>query len=191
MRISQISKRIGLLVLITCLVPLNANSARKEGVEFDPYIETSKSDLDLRGVGLLRYLGIFKVYAGAFYLEKDAPVTEALADRAKRLEVEYLRAIKGEDFGPATIALMQKNVDAQTMERLADEIAYHNSLYEDVQPGDRATLTYLPGRGTELALNSRVLGVIEGAEFASALFSIWIGEQPIDGAFKAQLLGSS
>ena len=85
---------------------------------------------------------------------------------------------------------MRKNVDEETMARIADEIAYHNSLYKDVNPGDRATLTYFPGRGTELALNGQVLGIIEGAEFASALFSIWIGEQPIDLNFKRQLLGA-
>ena len=139
---------------------------------------------------MLRYLGIFKVYAGAFYLERNAPLGEALSDRAKRLEVQYFRSIKGEDFGPATIKLMRKNVNEATMVRLADEIAYHNSLYKDVSPGDRATLTYIPGEGTELALNGRILGVIEGAEFASALFSIWIGDQPLDLNFKRQLLGS-
>ena len=180
---------IGLLTLLMIVLPFNVYGAKIADVEFERHVKMPATELDLRGVGLLRYLGIFKVYAGAFYLEKEAPLYQALDDRAKRLEVQYFRAFKGEDFGPATIELMQKNVDADTMERLADEIAYHNSLYEDVKPGDRATLTYLPGRGTELMLNGRVLGVIKGAEFASALFSIWIGDQPIDDGFKKQLLG--
>jgi hypothetical protein len=63
-------------------------------------------------------------------------------------------------------------------------------LYVDVQPGDRYSLTYIPGRGTELALNGEPRGVIEGAEFAAALFSIWIGREPIDKSFKNQILGS-
>jgi hypothetical protein len=112
-----------------------------------------------------------------------------LADRAKRIEVEYLRSFKGEDFGPATVKMMEKNVDKTTIEKLRQQIDYHNSLYEDVEPGDRYALTYIPGRGTELSLNGKPKGIIEGADFANALFSIWIGQQPIDESFKRQILG--
>jgi hypothetical protein len=50
-------------------------------------------------------------------------------------------------------------------------------------------LTYIPGRGTELALNGEPKGIIEGADFATALFSIWIGQKPIDESFKRQIMG--
>jgi hypothetical protein len=50
-------------------------------------------------------------------------------------------------------------------------------------------LTYLPGIGTELALNGRPMGVIEGADFAAAIFSLWLGENPYDRQFKSALLG--
>ncbi|MGB5986793.1 MAG: chalcone isomerase family protein [Desulfobacterales bacterium] len=170
-------------------LPSMGQSARVADVTFEPRIETESAGLDLVGAGLLRYLGIFKVYAGAFYLDETANRDEALDDHAKRLEVQYFRSFKGEDFGPATIDLMAKNVDAATMERLGDKIALHNSLYPDVKPGDRATLTYLPGVGTELTINGEVRGIIPGAEFASALFSIWIGEEPIDNNFRQQLMG--
>jgi hypothetical protein len=50
-------------------------------------------------------------------------------------------------------------------------------------------LTYIPGRGTELALNGEPKGIIEGADFATALFSIWIGQKPIDESFKQQIMG--
>jgi hypothetical protein len=33
------------------------------------------------------------------------------------------------------------------------------------------------------------MGVIEGAEFAAALFAIWIGQEPVDKSFKKQILG--
>jgi hypothetical protein len=62
-------------------------------------------------------------------------------------------------------------------------------LYEDVQPGDRYSLTYIPGRGTELALNGVPKGIIRGAEFAEAVFSIWLGPEPINSSFKKQIIG--
>jgi hypothetical protein len=50
-------------------------------------------------------------------------------------------------------------------------------------------MTYIPGRGTELALNGEPKGVIKGADFAAAVFSIWLGPKPINTSFKEQILG--
>ena len=84
---------------------------------------------------------------------------------------------------------MLRNVDPKTFQRLRSQIDHHNSLYEDVQPGDRYSLTYIPGTGTELALNGEPMGIIEGADFATAVFSIWLGRKPICKSFKKQILG--
>ncbi|MGA8282398.1 MAG: chalcone isomerase family protein [Desulfobacterales bacterium] len=180
---------VGLLSLVIINQPLAVRAAEIADIKFEKQYNAPETGLELKGVGLLRYLGLFKVYAGAFYLEEGTPINEALADRAKRIEVEYLRAFKGEDFGPATVEMMEKNVGKATIVKLHQQIDYHNSLYEDVGPGDRYALTYIPGRGTELALNGEPKGVIEGADFATALFSIWIGQEPIDESFKRQIMG--
>ena len=178
-----------LLSLVLIDQSLAVRAAEIADIKFEKQYTAPETGLELKGVGLLRYLGLFKVYAGAFYLEKGAPINDALSDRAKRIEVEYLRAFKGEDFGPATVEMMEKNVDKATIVKLHQQIDHHNSLYEDVGPGDRYALTYIPGRGTELALNGEPKGVIEGADFATALFSIWIGQEPIDESFKRQIMG--
>ena len=123
------------------------------------------------------------------WLEEGYTVDEALSDRAKRIEIEYMRPIRGEDFGSATNKTIAKNVDSQTLERLRPQIDYHNSLYEDVQPGDRYSLTYIPGIGTELALNGEPKGTITGEEFAVAIFAMWLGPKPINKSFKQQILG--
>jgi hypothetical protein len=104
------------------------------------------------------------------------------------LEVEYFHAIKGEDFGPATNKVMAQNVDKETFERLRPRVEKHNALYKDVQPGDRYSLTYIPGKGTELKLNGSPLGTIEGADFAAALYAMWLGDKPMNKSFKQQLL---
>ena len=165
-----------------------AQAVEIEGIKFSETFKAEGKNLRLAGIGLLRYWG-FKAYAGALYLEEGASVDSVLSDTAKRIELEYFRAIKGKDFGPATDKSIFENVDAQTYERLRPQIDYHNSLYEDVQPGDRYSLTYIPGRGTELALNGEPKGIIEGAEFAQAVFSIWLGPKPISNSFKKQILG--
>lgn len=176
--------------LIVVAVATNLYGAKIQGAYFEESYIAEDTRLKLRGTGLLRYLGFIKAYVGAFYLDESCPIDEALTDRAKRIEVQYFQAIKGKDFGPATDKSIAKNVDTETFERLRPQIEYHNSLYVDVQPGDRYSLTYIPGLGTELALNGEPRGVIEGAEFAAALFAIWIGQEPIDNSFKKQILGS-
>ena len=165
------------------------NGAEIEGIRFENSYETEEIRLKIQGEGLLRYLGVIKVYVGALYIEEGSSIEDVLSDKPKRLEVEYFHALKGEDFGVTTNKVIEKNTDALTLQRIRPQIDYHNSLYEDVQPGDRYSLTYIPGRGTELALNGKTKGIIKGADFASALFSMWLGEFPMNKPFKDQLLG--
>jgi hypothetical protein len=166
-----------------------AQSAEIEGIYFEDKVQVDNTQLSLRGTGLFRYLGIIKAYVGALYMEDGQPIEAVLSDTAKRLEVEYFHAIKGEDFGPATNKVIAQNVDQETLVRLQPRIEKHNALYKDVQPGDRYALTYIPGRGTELTLNGNPLGIIEGADFSSALYAMWLGQKPMNKSFKRQLMG--
>ena len=183
--------RIAISLFISFLFSLMAlplYAAEVAGIYYRDSFLVDNTKLRLTGVGLLRYWG-FKAYTGALYLEEGTPIKVVLTDRAKRIELEYFRPIKGEDFGPATNKSIAKNVDSSTFDRLRPRIDYHNSLYEDVRPGDRYSLTYIPGKGTEHALNGETKGIIEGADFAAAVFSIWLGSKPISKSFKRQILG--
>ena len=177
-----------ILALISGIITFPLSAAEIEGIRFADTYVAENTKLRLTGVGLLRYWG-FKAYVGAFYLEEGGSNDNFTSDTAKRIELEYFRSIKGKDFGPATNKSIAKNVDSKTFDRLRPQIEFHNSLYQDVQPGDRYSLTYVPGRGTELALNGEPKGIIDGAEFAAAVFSIWLGPKPMNEAFKKQLLG--
>jgi hypothetical protein len=180
-----------LLCLVTILVGVTpkVSGAEIEGVHFENTYETDGIQMKIQGTGLFRYLGFIKAYVGALYLEEGSSAEDVLSDKPKRLEVEYFHALKGEDFGITTNKVIAENTDPLTLEKIRPQIDYHNSLYEDVQPGDRYSLTYIPGRGTELALNGKTKGIIKGADFASALFSMWLGESPMNEPFKKQLLG--
>ena len=170
----------------------NAGSAQIEGVHFPDTLTAGDTQLRLHGTGLLRYRVFIKGYVAALYLadsfdEKATPTT-VLADVPRRLEIEYFWAIPAAGFAEATVDGIVQNTDRETFEILRDRIERLNALYEDVEPGDRYALTYVPGAGTELSRNGRSLGVIEGEDFSSALFSIWLGERAIDDSLRRQLL---
>jgi hypothetical protein len=136
----------------------------------------------------LRYKLFIKAYVAALYLGDGTVGGDALADVPKRLELNYFWSISGAEFGKASDQVLAQNVDAQTLAALRPRLDRINAWYRDVKPGDRYSLTYVPGVGTELALNGNRLGVVDGADFAAAYFRIWLGDSPIDSRLRNQLL---
>lgn len=165
-----------------------AHAVTVEGVRFAERIETPSAVLELHGAGLLRYRLVIKAYVAAFYLQPGSGSGEALGDVPRRLEIEYFWNIGAADFGRSTHVGIERNVGGEAYERLRPRIERMNALYRDIAPGDRYALTYIPGMGTELSLNGEPLGVVEGADFARAIFAIWLGPDPLDRKLKAKLL---
>ena len=184
-------KYVCIAALLTSLLSIDAfANVTIEGVGFNPVEEIHGRSLALKGTGVIKYLGIFKVSVAGFYLPREISADRALSDIPRRLELEYLHAIKKEDFAESTRTWIQKNTSDETFERLKPQIERFNAFYEDVVPGDRYTLTYTPGLGTSIALNGDVRGTLRGAEFSAALFSIWIGDKPLSDKLRDGLLGS-
>lgn len=174
-------------ILVLAAVP--ARSAEIEGVEFRDRLSVDSAELVLHRVGLLRYRIFFKGYVAALYLGEGVSPDRVLEDVPKRLELEYFWSIRGASFAEAGDEILERNVSAETLEAIRGRVERLNAAYRDVKPGDRYALTYLPGRGTELAHNGDPIVTIEGADFASAYFRIWLGETPIDAPLRDELLG--
>jgi hypothetical protein len=160
-----------------------------ESVQFADQYRAGDVTMRLSCVGLLRYKLFIKAYVAALYVGDAAAAGDVLADVPKRLELNYFWSISGADLGKAGDQILAQNVDAQSFAALRPRLDRINALYRDVKPGDRYSLTYIPGVGTELALNGGRIGVIDGADFAAAYFRIWLGAHPIDARLRDQLLG--
>lgn len=187
--------KFALPLLLTILLAAPGSKAATTVVvddfHFTQAVDIQDQRLTLKGAGLLRYMVFIKAYAGALYLPDSAPSDPVLAPVAKRLELAYYHAISREDFAKATRAKIRDNVDPDQAQKLSTRIDRLAELYRDVKPGDRYALTYLPGEGTRLSLNGKDLGLIPGDDFAGAVFSIWLGDHPIDETFRDTLLGVS
>lgn len=176
------------IAFVLALAAAPAGSAVIEEVEFVDTRTDGGTDLVLSGVALLRYRVIFKGYVGALYLAPGETPGRLFEDVPKRLELEYFWSIDRDAIADAGTELLKQNTSAATFATLEPRLSNLNALYQDVKPGDRYALTYLPGVGMELAKNDRRLGVVPGADFAAAYFAIWLGENPLDEGFRDALL---
>lgn len=96
--------------------------------------------------------------------------------------------MKAEQFTESGGPLLLKNASADELVQVRVKIDAINNMYQDVKKGERYSLTYIPGKGTELALNTEVLGRIEGYDFAAVYYRIWLGDNPVDDDLKDMLL---
>lgn len=81
------------------------------------------------------------------------------------------------------------NLDTTTFTALQQRLQDFNALFPDLRAGDIVHMDYVPGRGTQLSVNGRELGRIEGEDFFTALLQVWVGDRPADEGLKQGLLG--
>ena len=64
------------------------------------------------------------------------------------------------------------------------------AAFEALKKGDKMTFTYLPGKGTTMAVNGVEKVTLPGEEVARAMFACWIGPQAPSADFKKGVLGT-
>lgn len=178
-------------VVAACLLllpPASPASASERGDAFPPAVTVDDTVLQRAGTGLLRFKRLIPVYDAALYLGTGVSPAEVLDDVPKRIEVEYRVAAKAERFCRAGDAVLARTFSPTRIAGVQSRLERINGWYPDPQPGDRCAITYVPGRGTELAFNGESLGWIEGADFAEMYFSIWLGPDPASRSLKKALL---
>ncbi len=171
------------------LVSLPAPARELAGVTMPETLTVGGETLKLNGVGL-RKKAIFKVYVGGLYL--DSPSKDAAAilarDGAKAVRMQFLRDLRKTQLTDA----FREGFEGNAPEKAAAQkgaVDRFLALIPDVREGEILTLAYTPGKGTSVALGERELGILEGREFAEALFSIWLGPKPPSDSLKTALLG--
>jgi len=189
---ARLSRHLGviclLLLALNFILPSPSHALTVENITFAESTTIGGKPVPLHNAALLRYLKFIKAYVAALYLPEGGKAEDVLSDVPKRLEISYLVSIKGPDFDKGAAPVLERNQSPAELAKLQRRIDRINAAYKDVRSGDRYSLTYLPGRGTELALNGTPLIVIEGADFAAAYFGIWLGREPIDEKLKRDLL---
>ena len=162
-------------------------AAINKGVPFEDRVTVDNIQLDLHGIGLLKWKYLINVYLVGLYKTEDVPINRVLQNVPKRLEFYFFVDMKASDFQKTGFQLMAQNIGEEKAKSLTRELEAFNELYRDVKAGQRYTLTFLPGKGLEMALDEKVLGLVAGDKFANAYLSIWLGPDPVSKALQEGL----
>jgi hypothetical protein len=161
------------------------------GVKMPDTIIIEGKTLKLNGMGLRKKV-VFKVYVAGLYLETPSKDAAAIisSEQIKRMQLSVLRSLKASQVTEAIEEGFEKNSRAQ-MGALKERLGKFGAMISDVVEGDQIVMTYLPGKGTAVSVKGTEKGVIEGKDFADALFAVWLGSNPVQEDLKALLTGKS
>lgn len=153
-------------------------------------IEVEGQQLVLNGMAL-RKKAIFKVYVAGLYLAQKTSNADAIlsADSPRRIVLQFLRGVSANQMCGALNDGLKDNTPNASAE-LRQQFTTLCGFFEEIKKGEQFVFTYLPGQGTIVEVKGARKGVIEGKQFADALFRAWIGPRPGPGEdFKKKLLG--
>lgn len=181
--------RIKALIMSICgiLFISEAWAVEVAGVRFNEFYQDQGIRMSLQGTGLKSML-FFKAFVAGYY-SNFAQTADLLGEFPKRIEVEYFVHIPGRKLSNYTIEQMKVNVSSDDFKKLSSQIRMMEKYFVDLKPKDRFALTYIPGVGTKFTHNGKLTGIIEGEDFARALFAVWIGDRPFDPVLKEQIAG--
>ena len=179
-------------ILSICILFPSGGYARKlKGVDFPETVSIDGSASKLMGVGIRKKL-IINVYLGALYLEKPTknPSLVIKSDQIKRIIMHFLyKEVGADQLVEAWNEGFAKN-SSGSVAVLKNKIATFNSFFTaPVKSGERIIIEYHPGKGTEVTIKGKSVGVIQGKDFMEALFAIWFGPSPPSKGLKKGMLG--
>jgi hypothetical protein len=177
-----------LLAVVALGISSAAVAKESDGVTLPDSITVEGKTMTLIGLGV-RTKMMFKVYVAGLYAEKPTFNAEKLitSDQAKSITLHLVRDLSKEKIVEAIQDGFAKNSKDQlaALQGRLDQLA---AAVPDLKSGQELTLTYIPGKGTLVGGVGKPT-VIEGADFAQALFSVWLGKDPADSDLKRKLLG--
>lgn len=166
-----------------------AGTSEVAGVRFPDAIQVADRTLQLNGMGLRTWGYFFHVYVAGLYLEHPARTPEAVlaTDEVRQIRLSMVRGLDHSDIASAIEEGFEKN-SKSALPALQPRLDRLGAMFPDVVAGDEIELTYVPGAGTTVTARGTAKGVIEGKDFADALFAVWLGPDPVQDGLKQALL---
>lgn len=181
------------ILLCSLFVPASLMARDIAGVDVPGQVtlEATDTPLQLNGAGIRKKLFV-KVYVGSLYLtEKTTDASQAIRmGGPKRIAMNFLyKEIDAEKMTGGWIEGFENNNPPADLEKLKGRLADFNRLFGTSRKGDVIDVDWVPGKGTQVAMNGEVKGTIPGEDFYQAVMKIWLGKKPADSDLKDAMLG--
>ncbi len=160
----------------------------------EPTVLVAGRHLKLNGAGVGTRL-MFKVYAMGLYLpDRRESVQDILKqDEPRRMVIKLLRNVDSASFNEVLMAYVEEEgatLHPSVVKSMLQLARLIGEQPNGLRTGDTLTLDWIPGTGTVIELNKKVVTEpMRGAEFYVALLNIWLGDKPADSRLKTHLLG--
>lgn len=182
-----------LLVSAVVLVSASAQAVEVAGIKVPEKMTVAEHVLVLNGAGVRKKM-VFDVYLASLYVVAKTSDANAIVNSPtpRKMQLTMLRNVEAASLYQALLEGLQGNVSAPQLKELAPKMTELEKIFSEMKSankGDVIVIDFLPGQGSKISARGRVLGLIEGDAFASALLSIWLGRAPVSEDLKEQLLG--
>ena len=183
---------ISILLLI---LPLSSSALTIDGYEIPQIIPATSDHAELRlnGASMRILYGVVDTYIGKLYVENPTTDPDALiaADEYKRMVYKVvLKRVSGRRIAKAMYDALQLNVTQDEAIQLEERLDQLVTMFDSsLKKGEESYLEWVPSEGSRIVLNGTVKGIIPGKDFYDAILKIWIGDNPVGGTFKRQVLG--
>ncbi len=178
-------------ISLALLVFSTTHAKTESGVDFPDSLNIFENTLQLNGTGTRKKLFI-KLYAAGLYLDaassnaseilaSDKPMALSLTITSGFIDSKKMEKAVIDGFNNAT------NGNTDTIQEKID--MFLAVLREEIVKKDQFRFDYQPGTGTHVIKNGQEKAVIEGLDFKSALFGIWLSYKPAQENLKQGLLG--
>ena len=180
-----------LVVAALCLsAAAPAAALEVQGVRVPDAITVEGVPLRHNGSGVRKKF-VIKVYVGSLYLPAPSRSADEIvaADEVKSVRLVFLRGVSRDQMMDAFREGFRNNSPdaAKVLPRL-DAVA--KALPDEMKERSLLTISYVPGKGSVVAAQGGSEVVVEGKDFADALFRNWLGPKPADDDLKKKMLGN-
>ncbi|UZO80068.1 chalcone isomerase family protein [Aquimarina sp. ERC-38] len=185
-------KKLNFLLTLAFIIVVQLSAQTKVGDATLPNEVTfNQEKLVLNGAGI-REKFFFDIYAGGLYLKTKTTDAESIAnaDETMAVKLDILSGMMSRSKMEGALREGFEKATNNNTASLATRIdKFINLMQEEIEVGQVYDIVYEKGKGSVLYKNGVEKGFVEGLDFKTALFNIWLGKKPADKDLKSEMLG--
>jgi hypothetical protein len=188
----RINRKLCLAILLLFVTTQMNAQITVSGVTLPGTLKAGNTNLVLNGGGA-RVKFFMDIYVAGLYVTTQSNNPDAIA-KANEPTAVKIHIVSGmatsERMKDAILEGFKKSTGGNTAPIQA-KIDKFLKLFsqEPIVKGDVFDNVYTPEGGLQVSKNGKVLDTIDGLDFKTALWSIWLGNEPADKGLKAAMLG--